>query len=317
LSVPRRLPPLNALRAFEAAARHGGFARAADELAVTPAAVSQQVRLLEADLDVTLFHRLPRGLVLTEAGRGALPDLSDAFAGLARAVEEMRGGSPAGPLVVSVLPSFAHRWLGPRLPGFAAAHPEVELTVRAEARAVDFARDPVDVGVRYGRGVYPGLHVRLLLTEEVFPVCTPALAVGPPPLRRLEDLRHHVLLHERGSPEPSMDWATWLREAGVEGAGAARGPGFTDDAMLVEAAVRGMGVALGRSALVADELAAGRLVRPLALARPAECAYYAVTREGRERHPRVRAFLGWLEGQAAAARAAAALRVSPNDLGHK
>jgi LysR family transcriptional regulator, glycine cleavage system transcriptional activator len=302
--MPRRLPPLNALRAFEAAARHGGFARAAEELAVTPAAVSQQVRLLEADLGVALFHRLPRGLALTEAGRGALPELGAAFAGLARAVEEMRGGSPEGALVVSVLPSFARLWLGPRLPGFVAAHPGIELTVRAETRAVDFARDPVDVGLRYGRGVYPGLHVRLLLTEDVFPVCAPALAAGPPPLRRLEDLRRHALLHERDSAEPSLDWATWLREAGVGGAEAAAGPGFTDSAMLVEAAARGMGVALGRGALVADELVAGRLVRPLPLSRPAEFAYFAVTRDGRERHPRVRAFLDWLEGEAAASRAA-------------
>jgi LysR family glycine cleavage system transcriptional activator len=304
--MSKRLPPLNALRAFEAAARHGGFARAADELAVTPAAVSQQVRLLEADLGVALFHRLPRGLVLTEAGRGALPELGAAFAGLARAVEEMRGGSVAGPLVVSVLPSFARLWLGPRLPGFVAARPEVELTVHAEVRAVDFALDPVDVGVRYGRGVYPGLHVRLLLAEDVFPVCAPALALGPPPLRRLEDLRRCTLLHERASAEPSLDWATWLREAGIGGVEASAGPGFTDGAMLVEAAVRGMGVALGRGALVADELLAGRLVRPLALRRPAEFAYFAVTRAGRERHPRVRAFLDWLDGQAAASRAAMA-----------
>ena len=301
--MPHRLPPLNALRAFEAAARHGSFARAADELAVTPAAISQQIRLLEADLGVSLFNRLPRGLILTEAGRGALPELGKAFAHLARAVEDMRGGSVGGPLVVSVLPSFAHRWLTPRLPEFVTAYPDIELTVRAEARNVDFGRDQVDLGIRYGKGIYPGLHCRLLLTEEVFPVCAPSLVHGRKPLRRLEDLRQHTLLHERASNEPSLDWATWLREAGIDGMEAARGPGFTDGTMLVEAAVRGMGVALGRSALVADELLAGRLVRPLALSRPADFAYYVVTREGHERHPRVRAFLGWLEEQAAASRA--------------
>ena len=303
--MTKRLPPLNALRAFEAAARRGGFAKAALELAVTPAAISQQVRLLEEDLGVSLFHRLPRGLILTEAGREALPELRQAFAHLARAVEEMRGGALAGPLLVSVLPSFAHRWLGPRLPGFVAAHPEVDLTVQAEVRTVDFLRDAVDVGIRYGRGIYPGLHTRLLLTEEVFPVCAPGLVQGPPPLRRLEDLRQHTLLHERSSAEPSLDWVSWLREVGMEGVEAGRGPGFTDGTMLVDAAVRGMGIALGRSALVADELAAGRLVRPLALTRPAEFAYYAVTREGHQQHPRVPAFLGWLEEQASAARGAA------------
>jgi LysR family glycine cleavage system transcriptional activator len=301
--MSHRLPPLNALRAFEAAARHGSFARAADELAVTPAAISQQIRLLEADLGVSLFNRLPRGLTLTEAGRGGLPELGKAFGHLARAVEDMRGGSVAGPLVISSLPSFAHRWLTPRLPGFVAAHPDIELTVRAEVRNVDFARDPVDVGLRYGKGFYPGLHCRLVLTEEVFPVCAPSLIHGRKPLRRLEDLRHHTLLHERASDEPSLDWSTWLREAGIGGMEAVRGPGFTDGTMLVEAAVRGMGVALGRSALVADELLAGRLVRPIPQARPADFAYYVVTREGHERHPRVRTFLAWLEEQAAASRA--------------
>src|SRR5438128_863925 len=164
--MTRRLPPLNALRAFEAAARRGGFAKAAGELAVTPAAISQQVRLLEAELGVELFRRLPRGLELTPAGRSALPELRAAFARLA----------------------------------------------------------------------HPGLHARLLLTEEVFPVCAPALAHGGPrPLRRPADLRGHTLLHERASAEPSLSWSGWLREAGVEDVDPARGPGFTDAAMLVEA----------------------------------------------------------------------------------
>ena len=143
-AVNRRLPPLGALRAFEAAARHESFAKAADELAVTPAAVSQQIRQLEADLGVSLFRRLPRGLVLTQAGRSALPELGKAFAHLARAVEGVRGGSLVGPLVVSVIPSFAGRWLVPRLGGFLAAYPEIEITVRSELRNVDFAREDVD-----------------------------------------------------------------------------------------------------------------------------------------------------------------------------
>ena len=195
----RRLPPLGSLRAFEAAARHESFAKAADELAVTPAAVSQQIRLLEADLGVSLFRRLPRGLVLTQAGRSALPELGKAFAHLARAVEGVRGGSLVGPLVVSVIPSFAGRWLVPRLGGFVAAYPEIEITVRAELRNVDFAREDVDLGIRYGKGIYPGLETRLLLTEEVFPVCAPALLAGERPLRRLDDLRHHTLLHDRAA----------------------------------------------------------------------------------------------------------------------
>jgi LysR family glycine cleavage system transcriptional activator len=272
--MTRRLPPLNALRAFEAAARHGSFVKAADELAVTPAAVSQQIRLLEADLGVALFRRLPRGLLPTEAARNAMPELRRAFAHLAQAVASIRGGSLAGSLTVSVIPSFAARWLVPRLTGFVRAYPEIELTVRAEIRNVNFAREEVDLGLRYGKGVYPGLDTRLLLTEEVFPVCAPSLLSGPKSLRRIEDLRHQTLLHDRqlSGEEPSLHWRQWLRDAGLVDLDPERGPGFTDTTMLLEATARGMGVALGRSALVADDLAAGRLVRPFTHGRPADYA---------------------------------------------
>ena len=302
--MSRRLPPLTALRAFEAAARHASFAKAADELAVTPAAVSQQIRLLEADLGVSLFRRLPRGLVLTEAAKSALPELGKAFAHLARAVEGVRGGSLVGPLVVSAIPSFAGRWLVPRLGGFVAAYPEIEITIRAELRNVDFAREDVDVGIRYGKGLYPGLETRLLLTEDVFPVCAPALLAGEKPLKRLDDLRHHTLLHDRqlSSEEPSLYWRNWLRDFGVEGWDHDRGPGFTDSLLMMTACERGMGVALGRGGLCADELANGRLVRPFAQSRPADYAYYAVVPEGHAEAPRVRAFLAWLEEEAARTR---------------
>ena len=232
-----RLPPLNALRAFEAAARHTSFARAADELAVTPAAISQQVRQLEEDLGVQLFRRLPRGLMLTDAGRSCLPELGKAFHHLARAVEDVRAGSIDGRLVVSVIPSFAHRWLLPRLPTFCAAFPRIDLTISAEMRNVDFANEDVDIGIRYGRGVYPGLETSLLLTELVFPVCAPALLNGPKGIRRPEDLRHHTLLHDRqlSGQEPSLYWRQWLRDHGLADIDADRGPGFTDSTMLTEA----------------------------------------------------------------------------------
>lgn len=300
----RRLPSLNALRAFEAAARHGSFVRAADELAVTPAAISQQIRLLEEDLGVSLFRRLPRGLVLTAAAKSALPDLGKAFAHLARAVEGARGGSLVGPLVVSVIPSFAGRWLVPRLGGFVAAYPQIELTIRAEIRNVDFAHDDVDLGVRYGRGLYPGLETWLLLTEEVFPVCAPALLAGERPLRKLDDLRRHVLLHDRqvSGDEPSLSWRNWLRGAGVDGWDFDRGPGFTDSLMMMTACERGLGVALGRGGLCADELASGKLVRPFPQSRPADYGYYVVTPEGHAEAPRVRAFIDWLEEEGAKSR---------------
>lgn len=302
--MARRLPPLNALRAFEAAARHGSFAKAADELAVTPAAISQQIRLLEADLGVTLFRRLPRGLVVTEAARRSLPELGKAFAYLQRAVEGVRGDSLAGPLVISAIPSFAARWVAPRLGSFITAYPEIEVTLRTELRNADFARDNVDVGIRYGRGNYPGLDTRLLLTEEVFPVCAPSLLAGPKPLRRIEDLRHHTLLHDRqlANEEFSLFWHHWLRDAGVTDIDADRGPGFTDSTLMLEMARRGVGVALGRSGLCADDLAEGRLVRPFALSRPADYAYYVVVPEGHAGSPRVRAFVDWLEEEAARSR---------------
>jgi LysR family glycine cleavage system transcriptional activator len=304
MTMQRRLPPLNALRVFEAAARHGSFAKAADELNVTAAAISQQIRLLEADLGVVLFRRLPRGLVVSEAAKRALPELEKAFAHLLRAVEDMRGGERAGPLVISVIPSFATRWLVPRLGDFIAAYPEIEVTVRSELRSVDFAREDVDLGIRYGKGIYPGLDTRLLLTEEVFPVCAPSLLGGPRPLRRLEDLRHHTLLHDRAlsGQEPSLYWRHWLRDAGVKGIDADRGPGFTDATTMMEATLRGVGVALGRSGLCADDLAAGRLLRPFRESRPADYAYFVVTPEGHGASPRVAAFLAWLETEAARSR---------------
>ena len=302
--MSRRLPPLTALRAFEAAARHASFAKAADELAVTPAAVSQQIRLLEADLGVSLFRRLPRGLVLTEAAKSALPELGKAFAHLARAVEGVRGGSLVGPLVVSAIPSFAGRWLVPRLGGFVAAYPEIEITIRAELRNVDFAREDVDVGIRYGKGLYPGLETRLLLTEDVFPVCAPALLAGEKPLKRLDDLRHHTLLHDRqlSSEEPSLYWRTWLRDFGVGGWDCDRGPGFTDSLLMMAACERGLGVALGRGGLCADELASGKLARPFPQSRPADYSYFVVTPAGHAEAPRVREFLAWLEDEAASSR---------------
>ncbi|HET6467976.1 MAG TPA: transcriptional regulator GcvA [Geminicoccaceae bacterium] len=298
--MPRRLPPLNALRAFEAAARHRSFVRAADELAVTAAAVSQQIRQLEDRLGIELFKRLPRGLLLTDAGRAALPELQKGFAHLARAVEQVAAGSLAGPLAVTVIPSFATRWLVPRLGGFVASFPEIVLTVWAELRRADFGREELDLGIRYGRGDYPGLDVRLLMTEEVFPVCAPSLLNGAKPLRRIEDLRHHTLLHDCDltSGEPALQWSVWLRDAGVRDVDPKGGLLLSDAIMLTEAAVRGTGVALGRTALVADHLAAGTLIRPFAVARPADYAYYVVMPEGSALKPRVRAFVDWLEEQA-------------------
>ncbi len=293
----RRLPPLNALRAFEAAARHGGFAAAARELGVTAAAVSHQVKSLEEILGVTLFRRLARGLEPTDAGRAYLPELTRGFDRLARAGERLKGGSMAGRLVVSVLPSFCANWLAPRLPAFKALCPEVAVQVHSDPAQADFSRGGVDMAIRYGRGHYPGLRAIKVLEEQVFPVCAPALLNGPRPLRRLEDLRHHHLLRNVDvlPGEPWLYWRSWLVSAGLDDIDPDRGMGFTDGSAMVRACVAGAGVAIGRTALVESLLADGRLVRPFAaLSRPGDFAYFAVLPPAALENPRVASFVDWL-----------------------
>ncbi|ABC23014.1 transcriptional regulator GcvA [Rhodospirillum rubrum] len=295
--MSRRLPPLNALRAFEAAARHGGFTRAAEELGVTPAAVSHQVKGLEDVLGLCLFRRLPRGLELTEEGQAYLPDLSRGFDRLARAGERLREGGLAGRLTVSVLPSFCANWLAPRLPDFQAACPEVHLRMLSENRFADFNRDGIDMAIRYGRGIYPGLRAIPFLAEEVFPVCAPSLLNGALPLRGLADLRHHTLLRsiDETAGEPWLYWRLWLAAEGIEGVAPDGGIGFTDGSALVQACLAGVGVALGRTALVEDHLRTGRLVRPFAgLSRPADFSYFAVAPAANLENPRVACFIDWL-----------------------
>jgi len=288
--MSRGLPPLRALRAFEAAARHLSFTKAGAERFVTQAAVSHQIRALEEDLGVRLFRRMNRRLMLTEEGQRYLPAVSRAFDLLREATTALRAHDIPGPLTVSVLPSFAARWLVPRLGRFFARHPDIDLRIDPSVAICDFAQGDVDVGIRYGRGDYPGLRADRLLDEDIFPVCSPLLKAGPPGLHRPEDLRHHTLLHD----DSHADWRTWLLAAGVDGVDPERGTIFTDSSMLIQAAIAGQGVALARGVLVADALAAGRLVRPFRLSLPAEFAYYFVYPERVAAHPKVRAFRDWL-----------------------
>lgn len=280
------------------AARRGGFTSAAGELHVTPAAVSHHVKTLETHLDVELFRRLPRGLELTEAGRELLPQLSRGFDHFARAVGGLTAGGLSGKLTISGAPSFATLWLVPRLDTFLRTHPEVQVRVLAAAVPPDLNRGEVDIRLPYGTGHYPGFKTRLLMREQVFPVCSPAL-LNHTRLRRFADLRHHTLLHDinTGADEPSMTWQRWLRDAGVSGVVPTLGVEFGDSVLLTEAAVRGQGVALGRTSLVGGHLASGRLVRPLKASRPGDYAYYTVTTHAGAERPRVQAFLHWLEEQ--------------------
>lgn len=295
----RRLPPLNGLRAFEAAARHLSFSKAADELHVTPAAISHQIKALEGYLGVPLFRRLNKGLLLSEAGQAALPNLREGFDQIARAVDAVRAWDVRRPLTVSTAPSFGAKWLVPRLAGFRQAHPGIEVRVDASPELVDFAREDVDLAIRYGSGDYPGLITERLLVEEVFPVCSPRLREGPEPLCTPADLRHHTLLHVDWVQQPEMwpDWSMWLRAAGVEEVDPTRGPRFSMSTMAAQAAIEGHGVALGSSVLLRDDLQAGRLIKPFELGFPVDFAYYLVYPEPNAERPKVIAFRQWLLAQ--------------------
>lgn len=298
----RRLPPLNALRAFEAAARHLSFRAAAEELAVTPAAVSHQIKALEAHLGTRLFQRGIRQVKLTRTGQSLHPGLAAGFDRLAEAVARTRQDGPARHLTITVAPSIAARWLVPRVERFTASHPGLDLRITASTALVDFARDEVDVALRYGPGRYPGLYSELLLVNDVFPVCTPAVAAGPPALRTPDDLRHVPLLHEvTVGDDPSLpDWTMWLAAAGASGVDSSRGTRLDRPTDVMEAALAGAGVALAKSALVADDLASGRLVRPFDLTLRANFAYYFVCTPAALTRPEVQAFREWVSAEARA-----------------
>ncbi len=294
--MSRRLPSLTALRAFEAAARHLSFVRAAAELHVTPAAISQQVRGLEEHLGLPLFRRRARGLVLTDAGASYLPGVSEGFDRLAHATEHLQGADLKGRLSISVLPSFGVAWLAQRLPDFWSRYPEIDLHVDASPDLIDFADGAYDLAVRYGHGRYPGLRATLLMTENVYPVCSPTLLHGPNALRRPRDLRHHTLLHDFGDrhDEPGLSWRSWLRELGVPAIDPTAGPKFADSTAMLRTVETGAGVMIGRSALVDDLLLSGRLVRPFPVSRPADFAYYMVVPEATADVPKIAAMRDWL-----------------------
>jgi LysR family transcriptional regulator, glycine cleavage system transcriptional activator len=299
----RRLPPLNALRSYETAARHRSFTKAAEELGVTPAAVSHQVRLLEDHIGVALFQRVNRQLMLTEAGEACLPGIRSAFAGLAAAVDTISTAGRSGVLTVSVAPSFASKWLLPRLDAFQAAHPDIDVRVFASMQLVDFASGEADLAIRYGAGRYPGLVSEWFLSEAVIPVCSPKLLEGANPLRGPADIRHHALLHD-DSPDKDQScpsWEMWLKAAGVvDGIDATRGPRFNQSSLVLEAAALGRGIALAKSAIAAADLAEGRVVKPFELSSPVDFAYYIVYPESKTLMPKVELFIQWLRQQVAA-----------------
>lgn len=302
-----RLPPLNALRAFEAAARHLSFTRAADELHVTQAAISHQIKGLEEWLGLPLFRRLNRALLLTEAGQAYLPAVRDAFDTLGQATERLFRRDQTGSLTISTMPSFAAKWLVIRLGSFQAAHPELEVRLQTTSELTDFHRHDVDVAIRFGTGRWPGVAAEPLMTEDVFPVASPALLADAGPLREPADLAHQSLLHD----DYIINWNAWFGAAGVGGVDVTRGPRFTDSSLTLQAAIAGQGVALARRVLVADDLAAGRLVRLFDVLLPGDYAYYLVAPAHYFTRPKVKAFREWLVAEVERYAASVASVASP------
>src|SRR5580658_6379378 len=290
--MPRRRPPLNALPSFEAAARHLSFSRAADELRVTHGAVSRAVRNLEDHLGVPLMIRATRSVRLTPAGASFAAEIRDVLEHLAAATSAATGQT-SGIVSVSTIDSFAARWLMPRLFLFRQTHADIDVRVATSERLADFVSDGIDIAIRCGGGRYPGLSAELLMKEDHFPVCSPKLLKGRYPLRNPANLARHTLLHDVFT----VDWAAWLHSAGLDKVDPHRGPRFLSSDHAIQAAVRGEGVVLGRSALIADELAAGQLVRPFELSLPADFAYYVVCPARALQRPSVKVFRDWLIDQ--------------------
>jgi LysR family glycine cleavage system transcriptional activator len=306
--VSVRLPPLNALRAFECAARHLSFKRAAAELNVSPAAISHQIRLLESYVGASLFSRQPGSLSLTDAGRAALPRLHEGFNALAEGANALRGSTRerVASLALRAAPALAAKWLMPRLRSFLDSHPQVEIHLDASMQAVDLRSSPrepsrpdhfvePDLDIRFGAGLHPGHRVDRLFSVSLSPVCRPAYLAGQP-LLSPADLGRHTLLHDDavaalpGNP----GWAAWLRRAGATSVDCTRGQHFSHGALALDAALNGIGVALAMDVVAADDLRAERILQPFNVKLPLALAYYVVCAEARADQPQVAALRTWL-----------------------
>lgn len=303
----QRLPSLNALRAFEAAARRLSLTEAARELNVTPAAVSHQVKALEADLGVQLLRRIKGEFVLSPPAEAALPGLRAGFDHLAEAARRLRGGG-GDFLTLSVGPTFASTWLVRRLGDFTERYPGIEVRLQTTDALADFVRDGVDMGIRCGHGTYAGCESIRLFDEDIYPVCAPALLERGPPLEKPADLAAHILLHvdwrtfdEEGWSE-TLDWEMWLRAAGATEVDHTRGPRLSHTSIALQMAMDGQGVALASDSLAGDDIAAGRLVRLSDVALEVGFAYYLVYPRHTADIPKITAFRDWMLSRAAAER---------------
>ena len=288
------LPPLNALKAFEAAARHESFTRAAEELCVTQGAVSHQVKALEAELAIKLFNRERQRLITTGAGRDYLAVVRDAFDRIAIGTERLLQRQNAGVLTVSTSPDFAAKWLVHRLGHFVEAHPDIDLRISATLHHVDFAREEVDLAVRHGDGNWPGLDTVRLSSEQLFVVCSPKLLSGRRRATKPADLLRFPLIHM----DSRADWNNWMREAGVDPTGVTHGPVLNRASMVIDAAINGQGIALARTTLAAWDLINGHLVRPFSQALPLAKTYWIVCPKATASLPKIVTFRDWLLAEA-------------------
>ena len=288
-----RLPHMQALRAFEAAARLASLTRAAAELHVTHGAISHQIKALEDELGVELMVRAGRGVRVTAAGERFAQRVRDALERLADAVRETTAHVDERRIRVTVVPSFAARWLLPRIGRFVAAHPDVDLDVRAATALVDFGHEDLDFGIRHGLGEWPGVLTEHLFDETYFPVCSPRIAGGRLPARPA-DLRRHVLLRGEGEP-----WVPWFRAAGLDWPEPVRGPMFSDSSHVVQAAAEGQGIALARESLLGNDLRTGALVRLFDVRVPSPRRFFLVYPPRLAKSGKLALFRAWLRREIA------------------
>jgi LysR family transcriptional regulator, glycine cleavage system transcriptional activator len=298
----RPLPPLNALRAFEATARHLSFSKAADELHVTPAALSHQIRGLEDLLGLKLFHRRARAIDLTEAARLIYPGIRAGFESLREAVERLDQSRQDRILVVSATPGLTAKWLVPRLYKFLARHPEIDTRITASSSYANFTTDGIDAGIRLSSGVHPDLYVEKLADEWLLPLCSPRLLEGEHPLRHPRDLANFTLI-QVDLPGVVPTWSDWLRAAGIEGIDTSRGLRLNVADHALDAAIEGVGVVLAYKVVASRDIGLGRLVVPFGPEVPLPGrSYYFVCRRGHEKRLPVKAFCDWVRTEIAETR---------------
>lgn len=289
--MSRRLPPLNALKAFEAAARQLSFTKAADELFVTQAAVSHQIKALEEFLGMKLFMRKNRSLLLTEEGQSYFLDVKDVFSSLTEATDKLLARGAKGAITVSLTPSFAIQWLVPRLSRFSELYPDIDVRIKAVDQDDNSLTQDVDIAIYYGRGNWPDVRIDKLRTEYLLPLCSPMLLTNPnKPMNSPEDLKLHTLLHDM----TRKDWKNWFKSLNMNDINVNKGPIFSHSSMVLQAAVHGQGVALVHHTLSKPEIDAGRLVSPFSHALADKSAFYLVSRESQAELGKIVSFREWM-----------------------